>query len=791
MIEYANWIWTGEWGPECDRVPTAVLFRKRIHLDMNAESAVIRISADSRYKLYINGRFVEAGPSKGDSQIWFYDEISIGQYLKKGQNVLAVIVLRFPIKPSEGNQSIMCTNIPGLFLQGSIRDSRGKEYDISADGDWKCRIDKRTRFIPEADGFAPLHFYEQVNETEEMWKWKEIQYDESSWEPAWPYPKSQIRDAVSPGNLNPRTIPFMRRKKGRFQSLIALRQSQSSENVWNRMLSGMGEVYIPPHSEDVVEIDAGEEMTGYLHLILEQGKGAFIRLLQAESYIQPDAPRQRNIPLKTDRSDADRGVLEGNVDDYYPVGSGDKENPEEYEPFWFRTFRFIRLCITTGDEPLIIRDFYFEEIGYPLDINSWVQTSDSTLTDIWDISARTLKRCMHETYMDCPFYEQLQYAMDSRSQILFTYAVSMDDKLARKCMDDFKRSQRYDGLIYSAYPNTRPNVIPGFSIFYICMLSDHMMYFGDKELIRYHMPSVEQVLNFYEKNRAINGCVGKIGGIYHQEKFWSFIDWAPQWKAGVPNATESGALTMESLLYLMGLMKAAELAEYIGRAELRDQYKQIAESVRQGIRDFCMSPEGWIQDGPGYPEFSQHCQVFGILTGVLDVETGRSNILETLKNRQLYAQCTVSMAFYLFRALEMVGLYEETEKCWDIWRHMIASHMTTVAESDEYPRSECHAWGALALYELPAIVLGVRPAAAGFEKILIRPVPGNLIWARGEVVTPKGTIYVEWEREKTKKMQITVTAEEAVMPFIVKDSGIKYISGNGACRYGDIDVTQR
>lgn len=774
MKEYSNWIWTKAWGLKEEKAPLEVFFRRRVSLDKEIEEAEISISADSRYKLYVNGRFVEAGPSKGDGQIWFYDTISIKPFLTKGENVLAVIVLRFPQNPSEGNQSIMCTNTAGLFLEGCIKDEGGKAYDISADDRWKCIIDRQTRFIREAAGFAPLHFYEEVRGDEKITNWKQIGYDDSFWEPARPYRRVQIRDAVSPGNLNPRTIPFMRRKKGRFLRVTALRKSELGVKAYDCMLSGTKTLEIAPHREEIVEIDAGEEMTGYLHLIMEEGKGAVIKLMEAEAYIQPDLPGKGLTPFKGDRLDAQNGILEGYTDCYEPAGNGDETDPEEYEPFWFRTFRFIRLHMKTGEKPLRIKDFYFEETGYPLDIKSWAETSDASMADIWEISARTLKRCMHETYMDCPFYEQLQYVMDSRSQILYTYGISLDDRLAKKCMDDFKRAQRYDGLLYSAYPNTRPNVIPGFSIFYICMLHDHMMYFGDKNLIQYHMPSVEQVLYYFEKNRTKEGYVGKTGGIYHQDKYWSFIDWAPQWKAGVPNAIRKGPLTMESLLYLMGLLKGAELAEYIGRTELAGEYRNRADGVRKSIRYHCMSQDHWIQDGPGVEEYSQHCQVFGMLTGVLDLETGRKNLLETLKHREHYAQCTVSMALYLFRALEITGLYEETKDCWNIWRQMIKSHMTTVAESDQYPRSECHGWGALALYELPAVVLGVRPAAPGFEKISVHPVPGCFTWARGQVVTPGGMVRVEWERGNEGEMRTRVTANRNVLPSIIKEDGVEY-----------------
>lgn len=258
------------------------------------------------------------------------------------------------------------------------------------------------------------------------------------------------------------------------------------------------------------------------------------------------------------------------------------------------------------------------------------------------------------------------------------------------------------------------------------------------------------ILLFFEQNLTTEGYVGKVGGFHRQEKFWSFIDWAPEWRTGVPTAAGigTGALTMESLLYLLGLQKAAELAEYIGRAELADEYRGYAAGLIGNIRRCCMNDDGWIQDGPGVDSYSQHCQVFGVLTGVLDQEQGRRFLLETLEHRQKYAQCTVSMAWYLFRALEQTGLYSYTDRCWEVWRQMVRSHMTTVAESDSNPRSDCHAWGALILYELPSAILGVRPSAPGYEEIAVEPVPGYLTWAKGEVITPKGIVSVEWERNE-------------------------------------------
>ena len=93
-------------------------------------------------------------------------------------------------------------------------------------------------------------------------------------------------------------------------------------------------------------------------------------------------------------------------------------------------------------------------------------------------------------------------------------------------------------------------------------------------------------------------------------------------------------------------------------------------------------------------------------------------------------------------------MYELTESCWDIWQRMIDKHAVTCVEDEVQERSECHAWGALILYELPSVILGVRPAKPGYEEIAVNPVPGYLSSAEGQVITPKGIVQVKWTREQ-------------------------------------------
>lgn len=754
-----NWIWMRNWTAEDKEEAALVLFRKEIDIQRMPQKGIIQVSADSRYKLYVNGQLAEIGPCKGDRQIWFADKVNLMPYLKKGKNVLAVRVLRYPTVQNKGCFGIYRTEFPGFFAEGKILDDEGKEYSLDARDGWKVRKDENFHIVSESELFAPLQILENTRGA--LWQagWMNPGYDTEGWEA--PYRYSDMNQAVSPGNLQKRPIPFLFRKESRFGDVVQTQNKIISKEEWQKFLNGEQSILIPPNAKVSVEISAGVERTAYLHLALEQGAKAQISILQSEGYVLGGERGDLKVPVKGNREDYKAGFLAGFTDHYICAGFGTKESPEVYEPFWFRTFRFIRFEMKTYEEPLVLRNFTYTETGYPLNVQTKADASDERFKKIWEISERTLRCCMHETYEDCPFYEQLQYAMDTRAQILYTYAISADDRLARKCMEDFRRSQRYDGLLNCAAPRYDASVIPGFSIYYILMLYDHMMYFGDKELLENHMPTVEGILQFFHRNRNSKGYVEKIGGLNGKARFWSFIDWAVEWEntTGIPPAVLKGPVTMESLLYILGLQKASKIAEYLDRKEQSALLMQRAEQVQEAVRTFCTGKDGMLQDGPGIEEYSQHTQVFAVLTDTVAGEQAKENLRKTILYKEKYSQCSVAMVYYLFRALEKTGMYELTESYWNIWQRMIDKYTTTCVEDEVQERSECHAWGALILYELPSVILGIRPSAPGYEKMEVKPVPGYLKSARGQVITPKGMVNVEWYREN-KEIHIKLETSE-------------------------------
>ncbi|MBQ1660926.1 MAG: hypothetical protein II054_00355, partial [Treponema sp.] len=97
-----------------------------------------------------------------------------------------------------------------------------------------------------------------------------------------------------------------------------------------------------------------------------------------------------------------------------------------------------------------------------LDSSKTVEQYEKQIYDLQqmlEIGWRTARLCAWETYMDCPYYEQLQYLGDTRIQALVTLYNSKDDRLVKNFLHLADVSRSADGITKSRYPTTLPQHI--------------------------------------------------------------------------------------------------------------------------------------------------------------------------------------------------------------------------------------------------------------------------------------------------------------------------------------------
>src|SRR5262249_19651136 len=156
----------------------------------------------------------------------------------------------------------------------------------------------------------------------------------------------------------------------------------------------------------------------------------------------------------------------------------------------------------TQDDTLIWRGIGNTATAYPFKENASFLSDDYRLLDIWKIGWRTAKLCANETYYDCPYYEQLQYVGDTRIQAMISLYVSGDDRLMKKAIDDISHSFIPEGLTQSRYPSRDLQVIPTFSLWWVCMIHDYWMHRKDDAFVRSHLNGIASVLNWYGAKMA-------------------------------------------------------------------------------------------------------------------------------------------------------------------------------------------------------------------------------------------------------------------------------------------------
>jgi hypothetical protein len=623
----------------------------------------------------------------------------------------------------------------GFLLQGDT----AAEKVVDTDESWKVFHDKA--YHPVLHDRARLKTFivvgpgDRVDGALHPWGWETADFDDHAWLSV------RLLGHGAPEGwgtdvswwLAPRSIPLME------ETLLRLTRVRRASGVEpaTHFLDGKAPLTVPARTKATVLLDQGFETNAFPQLTISGGKGGQVTLTYAEGLVD-------RAGQKGNRDEIEQREIIGVSDEFHPDGMPHRH----FASLDFRTYRYLQLDVQTGDEPLVVEDLHGVFTGYPFKDNASFTSDDPALSRIWTVGWRTARLCAFETYVDCPYYEQLQYIGDTRIQSLISLYVSGDDRLMRNAIELFDRSRIPEGLTQSRYPSISPQLINTFSLFWIDMIHDYWRHREDDAFLRARLTGMDNVLGWFE--RKIDSKTGLLGPL----PYWTFVDWTKEWNwsddlgiGGSPDGAKHGGSAIVSLQLAGTLQRAAELSHAFGNPDRAVHYEQLAAGLKQAVQRLCWDEKRRLYaDTPEKNLFSQHANVMAVLSGAIEGDPARELIQRVAHDTSL-TQCSTYFRFYLLRAMKQTGLGDDYLAMLGPWHDMLARGLTTFAEKPDPTRSDCHAWSASPVYELLATVCGVEPASPGFATVRIEPHLGALQRAEGKVMHPKGEILVSLVRE--------------------------------------------
>ncbi len=744
--------WTAQWitapaVPERDEV--VLHFRKVIELGQPAGHFTVNVSADNQFIFYVNGTEAGRGPSRGDLGHWRYQTYDIAPLLHAGKNTLAATVWHFGTHAAIAQIS----ERTGFLLHGA-----GAAESI-ADSNASWDVEEETGIValrPKVNGYFAADPGERWDGSRMDWYATAETGNRShpgSWTKAMALGRGALRyeqDAPNNWQLMADSLPAME------MAAVPAGKVLKATGVFAKIGMAPTALALGARSKVSLLVDKGELTTGYPVVTVSGGHGATIRLTYAEALVDEKGQ-------KGNRNQIDGKHIEGVVDEFLPGGG---ESKRDFSPLGWRTWRYLQLDVETHDEPARIEGLKTWFSAYPFVERGYFHSDDATLEPIWKIGWRTARLDAHDTYMDTPYWERLQYIGDTRIQALISYSVAGDDRLARQAIEAFNGSRIPEGLTQSRYPSSLVQMIPTFSLLWVGMVHDFWRYRGDAGFVREQVPGTRTVLDWFQRRQRPDGLLGRI-------PWWPFVDWGADFNGGVPPEDEDGGSTAMTLQFVEALGYGAELERAYGDAHLAKKYEAVAERAAAAVRKMCWNEKyGLLADTPAQEHFSQHANILGVWLDVIPAARQKEILTKILSRSDsgfavagevpAMTAATYYFRFYLARAIEHAGMGDDYLKLLGPWREMVGLQLTTWAESPEPTRSDSHAWSAHPNYDLLTIVAGLRPLSTGFEKMVIEPHLGGLKEVQAGMPIPQGMVEVSYQRG-TKGVEAHVKLPDGVV----------------------------
>jgi alpha-L-rhamnosidase len=524
----AAWIWY----PSARTLSnTVILFRKTLRLDAPPKKAIGWIAADSRYRLFVNGKRIQWGPAPCDPRWLEADPLDLSSALHAGENVIGVEVLYYGF--GDGTYPM---GKPGFIFNLVIEATDGGKTNVLSDLTWKTALAKSWRPGSYKRWYL-RSLQEQFDARLYPFGWLDPQFvaDDSWMSPidiscpadkppvcsAYPEYALEIRGTKAVSELRRRSIPLLHEHNVQVKQLaesLWIRWKRPPEEYFD---SSTNDSYVADRTVAAEQIDTGswktkldgtlgaaltfeleEQIVGWPFFTIEAPEGTVVELMVQESHEVGGPPL-----LNTQFYAWSRFICRNGVN--------------TFETFDFESCRWMQLHIHGAAGDVVVRNIGVRRRMFPWPGRPDIKCSEPALQRLFDASVNTLYNSAQETIVDGMARERQQYSGDGGHQLHAIYSAFGDTRLTARYMTTFSQGMTIDGYFLDCWPAYDrlarlmerqlqltfwgPLLDHGVGFNFDCW--HHYLYTADLEALREPYPRLLRFFNYLKSIRADDGLL--------------------------------------------------------------------------------------------------------------------------------------------------------------------------------------------------------------------------------------------------------------------------------------------
>jgi hypothetical protein len=613
-------------------------FRSDISLAARPTKAVLRISADSRYRLWVNGSFIGRGPERSWPASMALDEHLL-LTLRPGMNRIAVQVY----SPGHSHFAYVHRGASGLIawleVDHKVVLTTGQHWKVQRDRSWSDRVRRVSIYGAgvEDQDLGLTGPWQEADATD----WAAARVVQSAEGPIWQ-------------SLRPRA------------TAQPVEEEKALETPWQVRTGPATDATDDPHHDLKDEFE--RSTPGAMPTLLPRGTAALWVFDLGESrtclgVAELTAAGGERLLVSYAEKLRDEDLLLCNPETYCRMRPTDRftlrAGRQRVEGFTPRGARYLVFALAGGGVSPAPK--FFVRLPTAPVAERPLPKRDGVLQGVAELCRRTTLACLQDGFVDGVWRESSLWLGDAVAQDWALRAITDDPRPLLFAIDMAAEGLDADGLL----PSVLPGEVPAYSVTdynfswveLLAACGTHPGVAEPKAVWQRHWGTLTRMLERMATFRGPDGLLRNPAGRR------LFLDWSSM-SQDEPNLTLN-------LRYLYGLRLAAGMAEGVGRTADWAATADLLAIALQGHR----AVDGW-RESPGGAVSSQLALALLILTGLAE---NPNQMADRIVTRSLDlddgptepALASPFMHHYLFLALERLGRHGDIREIiatrWGRW----------------------------------------------------------------------------------------------------------------------------